>query len=365
MAGIISLLAGCSSKQQSGFQIIGTVDNLPDSTKLFLQYRLNGQTVIDTAYVVNKQFIFSDTIEDTFRATIYRGESRNIDYVRLYIVKGITRLNAADSLKYAVILNSAVNDEETAWKEAIKDVTDGETAMYDLYYGADEETQESEEFQQMIEQMNDSLNDIKLARAKEFIQANPGAFVGLDQLFQTIVGYYPDGNEAEEIFMMFSPELRETKKGKETAKSIAQWKQTSVGAVAPEFTQNDPEGNPVNLSDFRGKYVLIDFWASWCGPCRHENPNVVKAYNRFKNKGFTVLGVSLDRPDDKDKWLQAIANDHLTWTHVSDLQYWNNAAAKLYGVNAIPANFLLDPEGVIIGKNLRGEALVNKLLETL
>jgi peroxiredoxin len=127
---------------------------------------------------------------------------------------------------------------------------------------------------------------------------------------------------------------------------------------------NDTNGNPVSLSSkFGQKLLLVDFWASWCGPCRQENPNVVKVYGKFHDKGFDVFGVSLDQ--DKENWLKAIADDKLTWTHVSDLQYWNNAAAKLYAVNSIPSNFLLDQNGTIIGRNLRGEDLEKKVSEVL
>ena len=130
-----------------------------------------------------------------------------------------------------------------------------------------------------------------------------------------------------------------------------------------DFTQADTSGNLVSLSSFRGKYVLVDFWASWCGPCRNENPNVVENFNQFQNKNFTVLGVSLDRPGQKDKWLEAIHHDGLTWTHISDLQFWNNAVAKLYHISSIPQNLLVDPQGKIIGKNLRGPDLKAKLCE--
>ena len=132
-----------------------------------------------------------------------------------------------------------------------------------------------------------------------------------------------------------------------------------IGTVLPEFKQNDASGKSVSLSSFRGKYVLIDFWASWCGPCRAENPAVVKAFNAYKAKGFTVLGVSLDQ--DKAKWLEAIKKDGLTWTQVSDLKYWNNAVAQQFGIQSIPANFLIDPKGVVIGKDLRGEDLLKVL----
>ena len=145
--------------------------------------------------------------------------------------------------------------------------------------------------------------------------------------------------------------------------TIAEAKINAVGSMAIDFTQADTSGNPVSLSSFRGKYVLLDFWASWCGPCRQENPNVVANFKKFSAKNFTVLGVSLDRPGQKDRWLQAIYKDNLTWTHVSDLQFWNNAVAQQYRVQGIPKNWLIGPDGKIIAKDLRGPALEQKLCE--
>jgi len=138
-------------------------------------------------------------------------------------------------------------------------------------------------------------------------------------------------------------------------------KKVDIGKQAIDFSSTTPDGQQLKLSAFYGNYLLLDFWASWCGPCRRENPNLVKVYAKFKSKGFTIFSVSLDQK--KENWVEAIAKDNLTWTHVSDLKFWESAPAKLYAVRNIPSNFLIDPQGNIIARNLRGEDLEKKLDE--
>jgi thiol-disulfide isomerase/thioredoxin len=172
-------------------------------------------------------------------------------------------------------------------------------------------------------------------------------------------------DQKDSILKTLAASARNNAPAKRIEESVRINNLTGIGKVALDFTQNDTLGKPVSLKDFRGKYVLIDFWASWCVPCRAENPNVVAAYNKYKDKNFTVISVSLDQPNGKEKWLKAIHDDHLTWTHVSDLKWWNNAVAKEYDIQSIPANLLIDPQGKIIGKDLREGELEKKLGELL
>ncbi|HWZ03894.1 MAG TPA: TlpA disulfide reductase family protein [Mucilaginibacter sp.] len=356
--------------QGSNYTLNGKVGQLSAPAKAYLMYSNAAGRQTDSAMINNGAFTFKGAIDQPISAYLIinkKGTGINtkaISYIKLYLEAGALSVTSPDSLDNAQITGGQINADNNRLKTALAPVTQKMDALNKDYEAAPEEKRKSKEFGDDIDKRSDSLEKEQKAVYLTFIKANPNSLISLFSL-KNYAGSVPDIAEVEPAFNLLSENIKASKMGMDYAAEISKMKKTAIGAIAPDFTQADTSGKLISLHDFKGKYVLVDFWASWCGPCRAENPNVVKAYNTYKDKNFTILGVSLDQQGKKDKWLKAIHDDHLTWTQVSDLKFWKNEAAQLYAVQAIPQNFLVGPDGKIVAKNIRGEDLNNKLKELL
>lgn len=360
--------------QQGNYTIKGKIGTYNAPAKVYLNYIRAGQNTTDSAQIKKGVFEFKGTVNEPFSAILildYTGKGFNNidrtvkpDVLNVYIEKGIIAIQSADSISKAKISGSALNNDNQKLRALLLPVQPKINAINKEYQSASQEQKGNEAFTAEISKRYEAIQEEQKNILKEFIKKHPASYVSLD-VIGALAGEKPDFSEVEPLFNALSPKVKQSTSGKALSAFIQQGHKTSIGSEAADFTQNDIDGKPVKLSDFRGKYVLLDFWASWCGPCRQENPNVVRVFNKYKDRNFTVLGVSLDRSSAKGAWLKAIKDDKLTWTQVSDLKSWQNEVAVLYGVQAIPQNFLIDPQGKIVAKNLRGEELDIKLAELI
>jgi len=374
--GMIAPIMMCAQNNQGfTYTVSGDVKNIKDpAKKIVLVYSVAGKRTADTIDITNGAFKFTGKLYEPVRANlrllvdsaealrmgIARRPIMARDMLTLFLDKGNIQVNTIDSFSNSTIKGTLINDDYMTVKQKQKPFNDAYSELskqYSSLYRAKDEAG-MKQLVPKFRELEDQMNQVN----KEFIKQNPNSPYAIFALNE-IAGYDIDAAVVEPLFKSLPVTTQQSASGKMLADKIAIAKKTGVGMYAMDFTQNDTADVPVALSSFRGKYVLVDFWASWCGPCRAENPNVVKVFNRYRDKGFTVLGVSLDRPGQKEKWMNAIHDDQLYWTQVSDLKFWDNAVAKQYGIEAIPQNYLLDPQGKIIAKGIRGDELEKKLGE--
>ena len=367
LVAMIAIFGSCKNQDNQGYQISGTVNNATEGQKVIISELndTNTQAVpVDTALVTDGKFELDLPEKD--KPTI---SFLNVEGVRghvLYIADNtpISFEVYPDSLFASKVSGGKDNEVLYTYLKDVRNtntrMTESRNSMRAAYQAQDTATLNSLEAAQKQYFEEDKDKKMKL------IENNPGSIVSVMILQDMLNTKAYSSSEMKSLYEQLEPKIQETPLAQTFKTSLDKMSKTDIGSKAPGFSAPTPEGEELALEDVLGKVTLLDFWAAWCRPCRMENPNIVEVYNKYHDKGFNIIQVSLDRPGQKDKWLQAIEEDNLgQWNHVSNLMFWQDPIAAEYGIRAIPAAFLLDEEGKIIAKNLRGPALGEKVGELL
>lgn len=367
--GIIIGIAACNQKPE-GFTINGNLrGDIENGTQVFLRtVGENNQPVdVDTAKVENGKFTFTGNSETPELNYIFIDKLPG--YRAVILENGEIDFDAQkDSLGLAEIKGTPQNETFADYMDKSKELNEqAQSIQQDMQQATvKKDTATARSLQDEMEELQDKYKNFEL----DYIKNHPDALISALLIDRALGSGSVTAEEAQAMYEKLSPEIKKTKvatavqerlEGQKQAEANA--KNTTIGAKAPDFTAPTPDGKDLALNDALGKVTLVDFWAAWCKPCRAENPNVVKVYEKYHDKGLNILGVSLDRTEEA--WKKAIKDDGLTWQHVSHVAYFNDPIAKMYNVDAIPAAFLLDENGIIVAKNLRGPALEVKVAELL
>lgn len=330
------------------------------SGKIYLTIYGGEKTIKDSANLKNGSFKFKGVAKEPLTAVLSLEAKQNDYFVFFVEPVSFTVSGLGDSLKLLSVKGSKVNDDDKLLKKRLEYISKWEEGVNKLYGAASKE--KNKPVTDSLEEVYDNILKEKRKVVGAFVKDYPKSMRSAMAIAENFA-YYAEADEVEPLYKLLDRDIKKTAKGQSIKKMVDVYKTVAIGKVPPDFAQSTPDGKNITLSSLKGKYVLVDFWASWCGPCRRENPNIVQRYNEFKDKNFEIFGVSYDTK--KDRWEKAIKDDGLLWQQVSDLQGWKNSTAALYGIKAIPANLLLDTDGKIIAKNLFGKKLAEKLGELI